>query len=422
MRIASASTALLLLLTAACSDDPAPEKGAADVAVDVGADLGDIAATDVGADAADVADADVADADVEPDLPLEPLPEQPWDVMEPGFYGVGYRSIDFTYTPAGMDEVRELRASVWYPTRDRGGDTATYSAIIPRADVLDNARVALEAPAPVLIFSHGNQAFAEQSFFLTEYFASHGWIVIAPSHEGNTIFDNGDRPSEMFEWRPQDVSRALDAVRDLPEDDPLAGLLSDDVILSGHSYGGYTTLAVAGGGYDVEAIDADCGIVDDDEGCAYFMAARARYEAGFRDERIKVAIPMAPGNARALGAGAGDIDIPVLHMTGLLDKQTTEESSGTPFWAALNGPDDLRVQFLTAGHLTFSDGCTLVPGTFQDDGCGPEFLDSELAHQFINAYAMAYARKHLWGDPEYDDLLGGARSLHPDIELSRHDD
>ena len=420
MRRASASLLLPLLLIG-CSDDPDPVMGGADVGSDV-TDVPDVSDADAGG-APDVGDGGGdADQDVEPDLPLEPLPDRPWDVTEAGYYGVGYRSIDFAYTPDGFAEERALRASVWYPTRDRAGEPARYSRILPRETVFDSASVAIDAPAPVMLFSHGNQAFAEQSYFLTEFFASHGWIVIAPSHEGNTIFDNGERPSEMFEWRPQDVSRALDAVRDLPEEDALSGLLSDDVILSGHSYGGYTTLAVAGGSYDVEAIDADCGIVDDDEGCAYFAAARARYEAGFRDERVKVAIPMAPGNARALGGGVAEIPIPVMHMTALLDKQTTEESSGTPFWAALDGPDDLRVQFLTAGHLTFSDGCTLVPGTFQDDGCGPEFLDSELAHQFINAYAMAYARKHLWGDTEYDDLLGGERSLHPDIELLRHDD
>lgn len=422
-RVSAAGLLLLALVCPSCGGDSAAGGGA-----DAGVSDVDSGSPDTVSDGTDDASgpnapevADVADDDVA-DVVLEPLPDPPWDVTAPGYYGVGYRSIDIVYVSDGMADERRIRASVWYPTRAVSGQTATYSGIIPRATVWDGAPVAVQAPAPVLVFSHGHGAFAEQSFFLTEFFASHGWIVIAPSHEGNTIFDSGNRPSEIFEWRPQDVSRSLDAISDLPESDPLSGLLSEDVIVAGHSFGGYTTMASAGGSYDLDGIDADCGIVDDEDPCDYWQAARTRYADGFRDERIKAAVAMAPGNARAFGGGVADIPIPVMHMTALLDKQTTEVSAGTPYWAALDGPDDLRVHFLTAGHLTFSDGCTLVPGTFQDDGCGPDFLPSEQAHDFINAYALAYARKHLWGATEDDDLLEGRRSLHSDIELWRHDD
>jgi predicted dienelactone hydrolase len=386
--------ASLLVVTGACSDTPTGQ----DPVPDVGG-AGD------------------AEGDAEGDG--DPLPEGPWPVTEPGHYGVGFRSIDVTYIPDSMTEPRSLRAAVWYPSRDQTGEPAKYLDAILRETVFVDADPSVTQPAPVLLFSHGHMAFAEQSYFMAEHFASHGWIVIAPSHKGNTIFDPSPPPPQIFEWRPQDVSRALDAVANLPEDDPLHGATSSDIVVSGHSFGGYTTMALAGASFAVDAIAENCSLVGDSE-CSYFPGATPRYAAGFADERIKVAIPMAPGNHAVFQEGVANIAIPVMLITGLLDKQTTEEAEGTPFWSTLDGPDDIRVQLLTGGHLTFSDGCALLPGAFSDDGCGPDFLPTEEAHLYINAYAMAFARKHLWGDTENDDLLSGQRPLHPDIQLQRH--
>jgi predicted dienelactone hydrolase len=42
---------------------------------------------------------------------------------------------------------------------------------------------------PVIVFSHGFGGIRFQSYFLTERLATHGFIVIAPDHPGNTLVD-----------------------------------------------------------------------------------------------------------------------------------------------------------------------------------------------------------------------------------------
>ncbi len=405
----------------ACSDDPV-EQGAADPNNAANNDAPD-ANDDPDGDDPDDGGQTSSDAMDEPDLPEEdpgPLPERPWDITERGFYEVGYRTIEVTYTPEGLGEPRTLRVPIWYPSRSKRGESPKYMDILPREGVYEGVSVGIDAPAPVMVFSHGNQGFSEQSFFFTEYFASHGWIVIAPGHTGNTLFDMiSPRPPWMFDARPQDLTQTLDELYNLPDDDPLAGLLSEeDVVISGHSYGGYTTLASAGARYDVEGLLEECERrLGDDEQCTYITQSQARYEAGFADERFKVAIPMAPGNSSVFMDGIAQVDIPVLHMTGVMDQQVRKESEGDPIWDWLDGADDLRLQFPRGGHLTFTDSCTLVPGVGRDDGCGDDFVVASEAHVIINAYAMAFARFHLFGDEDNADLLSGQRTLSEEAVL-----
>ena len=59
----------------------------------------------------------------------------------------------------------------------------------------------LAAPAdgkgyPVHVYSHGSSGFPATSFRMARYFASHGWLYVAPTHVGNTLGspEGKDRP------------------------------------------------------------------------------------------------------------------------------------------------------------------------------------------------------------------------------------
>lgn len=108
---------------------------------------------------------------------------------------------------------------------------------------------------------------------------------------------------------------------------------------------------------------------------------------------------------------------PVLLMTALLDASVREATEGDRYWAQLTLPTAVRVQLLTGAHHTFSNSCDLAPGAFLNDGCGDAFIPAATAHGLINAYAMAWARKHLFGSDAHDDLLDGTVSLHSDIPV-----
>lgn len=413
--------AAAVALAPACSDGgssgiaDAADSGGADVAADTGGD--DAVPADVVADTAgeDGAGDTAAPADTAGGDPLAT-----WSA--PGPYHVGYRADSITYATNDGSGDRTLRAAIWYPTRDTTGDDVMYAGLLAADGVLgDAAPVADEGPLPVVVFSHGNSGFAEQSWFLTEHLATLGYLVIAIDHTGNTAFDGGDVPAEIFHWRPADVSAAIDHLAGLPAGDALAGLVSDRVAVVGHSFGGYTTLAVGGAGFAVDAILAYCQVGTlPAGGCASFQANQALYRAGFLDARADALIPMAPGATLVFGTdGVADVGLPTLLMTAGMDRTTTNAEEGDPTWAQLEETaGNLRVDLATAGHFTFSDACELPLGIGADDGCGDDFVDPDAAHVAIDAYALAFLKLHLLGDTGGVPLLDGTVSIEDDATLT----
>lgn len=377
------------------------------------------AAMDQGVDmrSSDMAGTDMISADMAVDA--APLPE-PRPVTERGPYNVGYRVIEVTHTPPLTGQPRTLRTALWYPTRDEEGDAITYGSIYLRREVLGNA-APVSLDGPVMVFSHGNGGFAEQSFELTEFFASHGWLVAAPDHTGNTFTNSTERTDHLFELRPQDVTAVIDALETLPADDPLAGRVGQGVLVSGHSFGGYTTLAVTGAGYAIEDLRSDCRGNPDapPEACDYLDSAAARFETGFVDPRIVAGIPLTPAGANVFRAGTADIDVPLLVVTAGRDQTLPNAVEGDPLWNPMDGPDAIRLDFPNAGHFSFTSFCGRLGNFGAEDGCGETFLPPERVMQITREYALAFARLHLMQDTENADLLNGMVTPYDaDVNLS----
>ncbi len=421
MRRHAALLAAVMLTLAACGSDTSGGGTHTDLRADTGADTADAAdAGDLGlGDASSDAARDTADAASE-------LPPRPWPVDQPGPYHVGYTEREVTYDAKGTDQPRTLRLAVWYPTRDTDGTPARYYRLFRRDNVFADASVGVDKPAPLMVFSHGNSSLAEQSYFMTEFFTSHGWIVAAPDHTGNTVRDTQgaiDLTSAVF--RPQDISAVIDYMLDLPADDPLAGLADPDkIVMSGHSFGAFTTLANAGAQFAVDDLVSECqqdpnatqfcGILDGREDWQQL------FRDGFYDPRIKVAIPQAPGGYQVFRDGMAAMQTPTLMFTGGMDHTLPNDEEGDPIWQHMQGSQHLRINILKAGHFTFSNMCDLVGGFQQldNDGCGDGFIDPERAYKIINTYSLAFVRYHLFGDQSVADLLSGERAPYADdIEL-----
>jgi len=402
---------LLILLLSACSEDDSPNSQTPDMEVDAPSD----AFSDMGQDAEDLDDAGV---DAEPDLI-----EVERTIFERGNHQVGFTKYTVTYDAVG-EEGRTFSLKVWYPTLDKEGRSSRYAGLFNRPEVFLDAAPYVPGPAPVLVFSHGNSSFAEQSYFMTEYFASHGWMVVAPDHTGNTFRDTqGGISFESGAFRPQDITATLDFIYNLPQDDLFSGAFSDDVVLTGHSFGGYTTLASAGASFDVDNAVEFCAEPGAPSACQILSTPEIveKLRDGFLDERVNVAIPQTPGGYLLYQEGIGDIEIPTLLMTAARDATLPDAAEGAPIWAAL-GPRSMRLDMLNAGHFSYSNMCVVlgfVPEV-QNDGCDSSFIEPELGFQIMNAYAMAFARLHLFNDAENLDLLNGTDnrwSEHIDLDF-----
>jgi len=273
---------------------------------------------------------------------------------------------------------------------------------------------------PVVVFSHGTSGFAESFFYQTEFLASHGYIVVACNHTGDTTSNVNDfRETEMYLVRPQDVSAMIDWIYSDQMLEPLQGKLSDKLALIGHSYGGWTSFVASGAQYSEEAI-ASCDTDSTSSWCVNMNDEyRELFRAGFKDNRIKALIPMAPGNHGEIAqGGVGAIDIPVFLMTASGDKRCPNETQGNPYWEELQGNQNLRINFPTGGHHSFILTCGFAPSVGENDGCGEGFIDYLEALRLVNIYGLAFIRHHLFGDTSVESLLDGTEALSEEIVFS----
>lgn len=406
-----------LLGLSACSGGGSDPPGAQDMSADQGVDMA--AASDLGADqgAEDMGAEDMAD-------PLVTLPPEPWDLAARGHYNVGVYQETITYTDSVGDE-RKLRTVWWFPTRHKEGKSFRYAGLFEAPGVLRDVPV-IDSPArlPVLVYSHGSQGFAEQSYFFTEHFASHGFVVVAPDHAGNTFLAGANADTTVHALlRPQDIRATLDHLDTLATDHPLAGRLSEDLVLSGYSYGGYTALALGGGAYGLDVHEAECAGQDPQSArCALMLGHKDTFEAGFADARVKLLLAQAPGGSTYLKGGLGGITTPTLLTTGGRDLSLPNESVGDPYWAQLSGSQHLRVDLTDAGHNAQSDVCDYNGRVLLATGaCDEEMMDFGLAHTIINHYSLAFVRYHMMGDDAQAALLNGD-APYAQMTVSRNGD
>ena len=111
---------------------------------------------------------------------------------------------------------------------------------------------------PVIVFSHGNGSKGDMYKGFTDYWASHGYVVIQPTHVDSTslgFVTKRDNMREMYQQmlfvtdsRRQDMSfivDSLDSIEDLVPD--LENKLdTTKLVAAGHSMGAATAMIVAG--------------------------------------------------------------------------------------------------------------------------------------------------------------------------------
>ncbi len=326
---------------------------------------------------------------------------------EPGRFAVG-RS---TFT--AVDDAREgrtLTLDAWYPVDpiDDVGPFSVYDLLfagiesdVARADV----PVSREGPFPLIVFSHGSNGIRFQSYFLMETLASHGFIVVAPDHAGNTaadpIFGSVDPFPVVVVNRPLDVSFTIDVMLARNEDplDPFRGRVHPRRIgVTGHSFGAFTALAMASG---------------------FAMIPP--------DPRVRVIAPISPAAAILSDEELRSIRVPTLVLGGTSDITTPIDPNSVRAFGLPEARPRYRVDIEKAGHNSFTNICDigdaligagLPPALAEfllgslDEGCAPELIGIDEAHQLTRFYAVAFFQRHLAGDPRYSRFLnrGAGRS------------
>jgi len=111
--------------------------------------------------------------------------------------------------------------------------------------------VALDAPPadgvwPLVVISHGNSGTPWAYRQLAKHLALAGFVVALPAHTGNTRHDNSlAGTAANLANRPRHITLAIDTA--LADPALQAHVARSGVAVIGHSIGGYTALAAAGG-------------------------------------------------------------------------------------------------------------------------------------------------------------------------------
>lgn len=307
---------------------------------------------------------------------------------QPGPWVVGADN-DRVEGPDGLS----LPLEIWFPAASADETLWAYEDLFTSAAREGGVPDCAE-PRPVVMFSHGNGGVRFQSWFFTEHLASHGYLVAAPDHVGNTAFDLGEVPhSRLIERRPLDIVAAYEHLlaRAQNTTDPLYGCVDPDAgyIMSGHSFGGFTTFALAGAALELEASRTLCA----DEGgwlCEDLETWAAEHpdqaELDGADDRVFAALPMSPAGYEVLVGGLDRVEAPLMLLSGLDDTLTPWEAQAQRLYGGLPGRRAL-VGIAGAGHYSFSNACELLPA-YED--CDPPYLPPAEVHALTNAAATAF--------------------------------
>jgi predicted dienelactone hydrolase len=293
---------------------------------------------------------------------------------EPGPHAVGTEQHD-----ADSRTGITLPVQVWFPASEAGEETYLYDGFLEgQASV--SADPDCSSIRPVLVFSHGNSGIRYQTWSVMEYLASHGWMVVAPDHVDNTYLDfDMDLWPRIAMRRPWDVADAFDwlVAESADEASDFHGCIDPDAgyAVAGHSFGGFTSFAVAGASLDMVALAAECA-ADPVEGCDavdQWMAENPGEEfADHSDPRAWAAVPWAPAWHEVFGGTMTDISVPLMVIGGDRDTLTPWESAVEPCYRELTTTPRYLAGLVDTGHYSFTDFCDLLPGSM-NNGCGEDF-------------------------------------------------
>ena len=372
-----------------------------------------------------------AHTDLHPDTPK---------FSAPGPHPVGTRNL-------AIDGETPLDMTVWYPAFDEnrkakmryayevkiGEPLGTVTLATFAGQAINNAPHDLSAaPYPLIILSPGFSLGASTYGWLAEHLASYGFVVIAPEHQEQLDTElNGLWQSAIT--RPQDIPTVLAYVDEqVATGGTLEGLIdADTVAVMGHSYGGYTTLAVGGAQINTAGFEAQCETAYQTNNPLVWlcdqllphmadMAALAGldsvpeglWQQTWSDPRIDAIVPMA-GDAYLFDqAGLAEITVPVMAIGGTLDKDTPYMWGTHPTYEFVSSPTKVRVALVDAEHMIFTGSCEAVPlllRLISNEFCSDPGWDRNYAHNLINHFTTAFLLDTLKDDPSaHEALLPGA--------------
>ena len=281
----------------------------------------------------------------------------------------GYCTVELVDDSSGM----VLPMAIMYPT---SAAEKTESVGPYRLNVSTHA-APKNGAFPLVLISHGSGVSHMAHCTLSRHLARNGFIVGMPEHPFNNDRDNRlQGTTENLIYRP----RHLRAAADWFFDSAFAACLRPDAVsIIGHSLGGYTALALAGGVPTSLLHEAEDG-----------LPRRIQFAP---DHRIKALVLLAPATVWFTSAGAlSEVKVPILMLAAEKDEYTPLALHAK---LVMDGvPDQTKVQqriVENAGHFSFlspfPEPMTSAESALSQDPAG---FDRKRFHDELNAEVLAF--------------------------------
>jgi predicted dienelactone hydrolase len=270
-----------------------------------------------------------------------------------------------------------------------------------------------DLPQPLVVISHGLNSDRESYAYLAQHLASYGFAVAVPEHPGSSkqqlqsLLEGRGRevaaPLEFLD-RPLDIQFLLDSLQSLAQTDGrFQGKIKFDAVgIMGQSFGGYTSLAVAGAPLSFNTLQQNCGQqlnttlnISLALQCQALRLPSAQY--ALADARIKAAIAINPITSGVFGAESlAQIKVPVMLVAGGRDIVAPALPEQIQPFSQLKALQRYLVVIENSNHFS-----TIAPSSQETEALsqitGLEGPSPELARSYVNVLSLAFMQAYLRG-------------------------
>ncbi|MFN4361585.1 MAG: alpha/beta hydrolase family protein [Hylemonella sp.] len=267
---------------------------------------------------------------------------------------------------------KPARAVLYYPTADA-------ARVIPMGPFTQHVAIN-GAPASqfkgLIVISHGTVSTPIGFATLAQALARSGYLVASVEHVGDTWQDQSLRatPARYFAERPRQVSRVIDALLADPQWRTRIANGADGQALigaMGHSAGGYTVLALAGGKPVLSQLRQHCEAQAAQDpvlcnvshalgsGAAQAGATDGQEEPVQADPRVRAVMALAPLGVLFSASSLAAITVPVAIHTGEKDTFLVPRFHAQWVQQNLRGANATLTIVPNAGHYAFMNTPTM---------------------------------------------------------------
>lgn len=240
----------------------------------------------------------------------------------------------------------------------------------------------------LILLSHGIGGSELGHSTLAQALARNGYLVAALRHPGDnwqerTLIEKS--PERYFDERPRQASRVIDAILSDPmwKDRIASDSKGPRVGALGHSAGGYTVLALAGGKPDLSRIRKHClnEASQDPIFCSMGRSdvAMSPLPAGtppLEDERVRAVVAMAPTGVPLTAESLATVRSATMIYVAELDRFLVPRFHAG--WVAANLPAPNLRRVSNAWHFAFMDSPSMaIPSPDGDVGANPPGFDRD---------------------------------------------